>query len=172
MSELIVLLSGRIAGIVSQDRRGRLKFIYDEGWRSARGSYPLSLSMPLAASEHGHDTVDAFIWGLLPDNEFVLDRWAKKFQVSARSAFALISMVGEDCAGSVQFVRPDRLDAVLNEAGGEIEWLDERDIAARLKSLRDDHSSWRRPGDTGQFSLAGAQPKTALLWQGKWGLPS
>jgi len=34
-------------------------------------------------------------------------------------------------------------------------------------------SAWRIPRDTGQFSLAGAQPKTALLFQdGKWGVPS
>jgi serine/threonine-protein kinase HipA len=39
--------------------------------------------------------------------------------------------------------------------------------------LRDDHAAWRLPRDTGQFSLAGAQPKTALLLQGKrWGIPS
>ena len=44
-------------------------------------------------------------------------------------------------------------------------------IAAEL--LRDDYSAWRRHGDAGQFSLAGAQPKTGLLLQdGKWGVPS
>lgn len=171
--ELIVLLSDREVGRVRQDQRGRLKFVYNDEWREARGSYPLSLSMPLAASEHPHDVIEAFIWGLLPENELVLERWAKKLQVSPRSAFALISHVGEDCAGAVQFVRPDRLDAVLNSGPGDIDWLDESDIASRLKTLREDHSAWRRPGDTGQFSLAGAQPKTALLLQdGKWGVPS
>jgi serine/threonine-protein kinase HipA len=172
-SELIVLLSDREVGRVRQDQRGRLKFIYNDEWREARGSYPLSLSMPLAASEHPHDVIESFIWGLLPENELVIERWAKKLQVSPRSAFALISHVGEDCAGAVQFVRPDRLDAVLNSGPGDIDWLDESDIATRLKTLREDHSAWRRPGDTGQFSLAGAQPKTALLLQdGKWGVPS
>jgi serine/threonine-protein kinase HipA len=171
--ELIVLLSDREVGCVRQDQRRRLKFIYNDEWREAHGAYPLSLSMPLAASEHPHDVIEAFIWGLLPENELVLERWAKKFQVSARSAFALISQVGEDCAGAVQFVRPDRLDAVLNSGPGDIDWLDEFDIATRLKTLREDHSAWRRPSDTGQFSLAGAQPKTALLLQdGKWGIPS
>jgi serine/threonine-protein kinase HipA len=171
--ELIVLLSDREVGSVRQDQRGRLKFTYKDEWREARGAYPLSLSMPLAASEHPHDVIEAFIWGLLPENELVLERWAKKFQVSARSAFALISQVGEDCAGAVQFVRPDRLDAVRNSGSGDIDWLDESDIAIRLKTLREDHSAWRRPSDTGQFSLAGAQPKTALLLQdGKWGIPS
>jgi serine/threonine-protein kinase HipA len=171
--ELIVLLSDREVGRVRQEQRGRLKFIYNDEWREARGAYPLSVSMPLAASEHPHDVIDAFIWGLLPDNAAILESWARKFQVSARSAFALISQVGEDCAGAVQFVRPDRLDAVRDEGPGDIGWLDESDIAMRLKMLREDHSAWRRPGDTGQFSLAGAQPKTALLLQdGKWGVPS
>lgn len=171
--ELIVLLSDREVGRVRQDQRGRLKFVYNDEWREARGSYPLSLSMPLAASEHPHDVIEPFVWGLLPENELVIERWAKKLQVSPRSAFALISHVGEDCAGAVQFVRPDRLDAVLNSGPGDIDWLDESDIASRLKTLREDHSAWRRPGDTGQFSLAGAQPKTALLLQdGKWGVPS
>ncbi|MBM4296446.1 MAG: type II toxin-antitoxin system HipA family toxin [Deltaproteobacteria bacterium] len=170
---LIVLLGDREVGRVRQDQRGKLKFIYNDEWREAGGAYPLSLSMPLAASEHPHDVIEAFIWGLLPENELVLERWAKKFQVSARSAFALISHVGEDCAGAVQFVRPDRLDAVLHSGSGDIDWLDESDIAIRLKTLRQDHSAWRRPGDTGQFSLAGAQPKTALLLQDKkWGIPS
>ena len=46
-------------------------------------------------------------------------------------------------------------------------------IAERLRALREDHSAWRIPRDTGQFSLAGAQPKTALLFENKkWGVPS
>ena len=172
MNELIVLLAEKEVGRVKQDPRGRLKFIYNDTWREARGAYPLSLSMPLAASEHPHSVIDAFIWGLLPDNQLIIERWARKFQVSPRNAFALISNVGEDCAGAVQFVKPDRLKTLLSDTG-DIIWLEEKDIAERLKSLREDHAAWRRPGDTGQFSLAGAQPKTALLFQGgKWGIPS
>jgi len=109
----------------------------------------------------------------LPDNELVLNRWATKFQVSARNVFALISHVGEDCAGAVQFVIPDRLDAIRRGKEDKIEWLDEPDIAKRLQMLREDHAAWRLARDTGQFSLAGAQPKTALLLQNKrWGIPS
>ena len=172
-NELVVLLEGNEVGRVHNDARGRLSLVYDNKWRDAPGSYPLSLSMPLAAQEHGSAPVQAFLWGLLPDNEQVLDRWAKKFQVSARNVFALISHVGEDCAGAVQFVAPDRLEALKNGKADQVEWLDEAEIAKRLKALREDHSAWRLPRDTGQFSLAGAQPKTALLLQkGKWGIPS
>jgi len=171
--ELVVLLAGRVTGMVRHDRRGRLTFTYDEGWRGTPGSWPLSLSMPLAAAGHGHKPIEAFLWGLLPDNEIVLDRWGRRFQVSARNAFALMVHVGEDCAGAVQFVRPERLDGFLGEGPGEIEWLDEAGVAARLRLLRADHAAWRSPGDVGQFSLAGAQPKTALFYEDdRWGVPA
>ena len=171
--ELVALLAGNEIGRVRHDARSRLTFVYDSNWRGTSGAYPLSLSMPLAAEEHGPAAVQAFLWGLLPDNERVLDRWARKFQVSARNVFALISHVGEDCAGAVQFVRPDRLEVLKSGKDDKVEWLDEPAIATRLQTLREDHSAWRLPRDTGQFSLAGGQPKTALLLQqGRWGVPS
>jgi serine/threonine-protein kinase HipA len=106
--ELVALLDGKEIGRVHNDARGRLTFVYDDEWRKAPDAYPLSISAPLAAREHGPSAVQAFLWGLLPDNELVLSRWATKFQVSARNAFALLSHVGEDCAGAVQFVTPER----------------------------------------------------------------
>lgn len=172
-SELIALLAGKEIGRVQRDAHGRLSFSYSDAWRAELDAYPLSLSMPLAAKEHRRSAIEGFLWGLLPDNERVLDRWAAKFQVSARNVFALLSHVGEDCAGAVQFVTPDRLDAIRSGAEDRIEWLKEADIADRLKTLRTDHAAWRLPSDTGQFSLAGAQPKTALLLDGnRWGIPS
>lgn len=171
--ELIALLDGHEIGRVRREPKARLTFVYDSDWREADDAYPLSLSMPLAAAEHGPGVVEPFLWGLLPDNERVLDRWARRFQVSARDPFALIANVGEDCAGAVQFVRPDRLDEVQSGAADKVEWLAEADIAERLHELSEDHAAWRLPRDTGQFSLAGAQPKTALLFDnGRWGIPA
>jgi serine/threonine-protein kinase HipA len=110
---------------------------------------------------------------LLPDNELVLDRWAKRFQVSARNAFRLIANVGEDCPGAIQFVRPERLDSLLAGANDSITWLSSSDLAGRMRTLRDDAGAGRVARDTGQFSLAGGQPKTALLRKGnRWGIPS
>jgi serine/threonine-protein kinase HipA len=171
-NELVALLDGREVGRV-QSIRGRLTFIYNDAWRNDADAYPLSLSMPVAAKEHSHALTEAFLWGLLPDNEAVLSRWANKFQVSARNVFALLSHVGEDCAGAVQFVTPDRLEALLTGGEDSVTWLSEDDIAQRLAILREDHAAWRLARDTGQFSLAGAQPKTALLLQeDRWGIPS
>jgi serine/threonine-protein kinase HipA len=146
-SELVTLLGGEEIGRVRNEARNRLTFVYDDDWRKAGIAYPLSLSMPLAAKEHGPSVVQAFLWGLLPDNERVLDRWAAKFQVSARNVFALISHVGEDCAGAVQFVTPDRLEAVRGGKEDKVDWVDEPDIAKRLQTLRADHAAWRLPRD-------------------------
>jgi serine/threonine-protein kinase HipA len=172
-TQLIALANGREMGTITY-RNARLSFVYDELWRQDPHSYPLSLSMPLASAQHGHSRIEPFLWGLLPDNDRVLENWGRRFQVSPRNPFRLIANVGEDCAGAVQFVRPERLEPLLTEpATREVEWLTEDDLAERLSILRADHAAWRAATDTGQFSLAGAQPKTALLYQrGRWGIPS
>jgi serine/threonine-protein kinase HipA len=170
----LLAVSGKTAvGRVLRNNNGRLKFLYEEAWRSSDDAFPLSLSMPLTSAEHSHERIDTFLWGLLPDNAAVLDHWGRQFQVSPRNAFALLSHVGEDCAGAVQFIPPERLDAVLTKRPEPVLWLTEQEVAERLRILRADHSAWRLQGDTGLFSLAGAQPKTALLFEkGRWGVPS
>lgn len=172
MDELLVFGDGRQMGRLTQ-KQGRLAFTYSDDWRGAEGAYPLSTSMPLVSKEHGHREVTAFLWGLLPDNEQVLQRWARSFQVSARNPFALLSHVGEDCAGAVQFVTEERAPAFLKETGDNaVEWLSEKEMGRRLTTLKQDAGAGRAPRDTGQFSLAGAQPKTALYFNGKkWGIP-
>jgi serine/threonine-protein kinase HipA len=138
----------------------RFSFTYDEAWREGRSATPLSLSMPLAQRDHVDAPVRAFLWGLLPDNEQVLARWAHDYQVSARNPFALLRHVGEDCAGAAQFVRPERVNAIM--AGeGDIQWLTDAQVAERLRILRRDPTAWH-DRNSGQFSLAGAQAKTAL----------
>jgi serine/threonine-protein kinase HipA len=173
--DLHVLLGGRHIGDVRIDRSSKLIFVYDDAWRGFEGAIPLSLSMPLVASEHPHARIEPFLWGLLPDNALILERWAKRHHVSARNAFALLEHTGEDCAGAVQLVRPDRLKVMLdrNSTTKHVQWLDESEIAERLRLLSIDPSAWRAEADAGQFSLGGAQPKTALLrMKGRWGVPS
>ena len=170
---LVVIADRRTMGEIRRDRRGRLMFVYDNRWRAMDEAYPLSLSMPLTVAQHEHGRIEPWLWGLLPDNEVILDRWGRRFHVSPRNAFAMLSAVGEDCPGAIQLVRPDRVDDVLRDDDLQIEWLTEADIAERLRGLRHDQAAWRMARDAGQFSLAGAQPKTALLFDGqRWGVSS
>lgn len=172
MTELFVLINGSMAGRVYADRRGRLKFTYDDDWRNSRDAIPLSLSLPLATKHHESDSVAVVLWGFLPDNEHILQRWAGQFHVSPRNPLALLGHVGEDCAGAAQFVRVDRVDAILGNGPGAVDWLDEATVAERLRQVRGDASATRRQDDIGQFSLPGAQPKIALHWDNRrWGIP-
>lgn len=170
--ELVALLFGDQAGRVH--RKGdRLSFTYDEAWRRRDDVTPLSLSMPLAGATHGHRPIEAYLWGLLPDNDRVLQAWGREFQVSPGNPFALLAHVGEDCAGAIQFAAPERVAALLEERPPEIAWQTEEEIGAHLRRLRDDPSAWREARDGGQFSLAGTQRKTALYFEdGRWGIPS
>jgi serine/threonine-protein kinase HipA len=173
MSELLALLNGRVVGVVQQSSNGDVSFTYDDGWRDRAEAYPLSLSMPLTKREHADAVVRAFMDGLLPDNRAILERWAVEFRVSPRNPFALLQHMGEDCAGAVQFVRAERLDSVLDPGQSTVDWLTEEEVGARLRDLVEAQGRGRLPGDHGQFSLAGAQPKTALFYTGgRWGIPS
>jgi len=170
---LLVILDDVVAGTLTRLSGGRLRFDYDAAYQRRRGHTPLSLSMPIQVSSHPHQQIDPWLWGLLPDNDAVLRRWARQFQVSPSSAFSLLSTpIGEDCAGAVRFAPPDELERVLGR-GGEVTWLEEDEVAQRLRELREDSTAWLGRSFTGQFSLAGAQAKTALLLdEDRWGVPS
>ena len=168
---LIVRLGETIVGNIEQTRN-ELRLTYEDAWRQSPASYPLSLSMPLVQAEHQDEVVRPWLEGLLPDSEVVLRSWAREFGASARNPFSLLSHVGEDLPGAVQLLRPDRVDTVAGR-GGTVRWLTEEELEERLRGLVDNHAAWRVQGDTGYFSLAGAQPKTALLFdEGRWGVPS
>ena len=142
------------------------------------GAYPLSLSMPLSADKYENSKIEPWLWGLLPDNPYILDSWGKQFHVSPRNVFALLAKTGEDCAGAVQLIRPDRLDDILKGSDDDLNvyWLTESDIAECLRALQKNPAAWHSAHDTSKFSLAGAQPKTALYslyFNGQfWGVPS
>ncbi len=169
MNALHVLLDGAVVATI-HEVGGDLELVYETSWVENPSAHPLSLSMPVAKLRH-RTPVRPFLWGLLPDNDAILERWGQRFGVSARNPFRLLAHVGEDCAGAVQLVRGDRLDAVDPSQSG-IDWIDDDEVSDRLKRLEVDHSATRLPSDGGQFSLAGAQPKLALLrHEGRWGVP-
>lgn len=171
-TDLTVLLGGRRAATLTQGEGGVLDLTYDDDYRAESGALPVSLSMPLSEPTYRGAVVRAFCQNLLPDNERVLERWGREFQVSAGNPFALLRHVGEDCAGAVQFVRSERVPMLLARAGSVTPLTDE-DVADRLRTLRRDPAAWHLSG-AGQFSLAGAQAKTALHLDpvtGRWGDP-
>ena len=174
---LAVLMRGRVAGTLERTANNLLRFEYDPIYSADDDATPVSLSMPLAVRVHADTTarrtVSNVLWGLLPDDELVLDRWARHYQVRATSPlFLLGTPVGEDCAGAVSFSRSDDVGEHLAREGG-VEWLTDDDVAGLLSDLRRDRTTWLGRDFAGQFSLAGAQAKTALVFEdGRWGRPT
>lgn len=173
--ELIVALQGRVAGTLRRGKApGSHTFSYADGWRSDPAAFPLSLSLPLASRTHDGPRVSYYLRGLLPDNEARLNAIAFRYGVAPDDPFALLSHVGEDCPGAVQFARPDRLAAVEGEGVGKVQWLSEHEVADILRELRSGDPD-RPTVNTGQFSLPGALAKVALTWNPRtrrWGQPS
>lgn len=166
---LVALMNGHRIGVVEREG-SRLRFVYDGGWVQHGPGFPISLSMPMTERSHGHDKIYPWLWNLLPDNERTLTLMAAQHDVSAKNPFALLWKTGEDCPGAIQFVEEGRVDHL--KLGGEIEWLTDEQIGERLRRLKVEASTGRREGE-GQFSLPGAQPKTALCRiDGRWGIPS
>jgi serine/threonine-protein kinase HipA len=171
-SELVVLMGEAIAGTLTESARG-LELRYDDAYRARNAPTPLSVTMPVQVQVHGNRVVTPWLRGLLPDNEAVLARWARQFHAAASSPFSLLSTpVGEDCAGAVRFAPPDELARMLGRPG-TVRRLTDAEVAQRLRDLRTDTTAWLGADFTGQFSLAGAQAKTALVHDGdRWGLPT
>ena len=157
--DLATFIDGCSAGTLSQDRNGRLRFVYNSDYPA--DATPLSPRLSVVGGEYTHADVAPFIAGLLPDNDQVLDRWGRLFGVSPRNAFAILAHVGSDCAGAVQFVPSDSVGELDS---GALEPLTVTDVAQMLRDLRTDPYTWQQPSVArgGHFSLAGAQTKFAL----------
>lgn len=174
MKTLNVLMGGLPIGIITQKSNGSIAFEYSESWLSSARKLPLSFSMPLTQPHYEGRRLENFLWNLLPDNGDTLRAWGREFGVSYKNVFALLEVVGEDCAGAVQFVTDEWLKSNNQGQGDQVQWLDDAEIESRLKRLVENRTwSGRTSSDRGHFSLAGAQPKFALLNKGgKWGVPS
>lgn len=165
-------MGGKVVGILDGADRRNLRIVYDDEWSKNEASTPLSVSLPLTGREHSGQKVANYLWGLLPDNDRVLARWAAAYQCSATDVFGLLRGVGSDVAGAARYLRPDeRADESVE---GAIDELGEADVAALLREVRSDTSAWNVRG-RGHWSLAGAQAKIALAYDEErriWGLPS
>ena len=167
--QLHVLINSVLVGVVSQDDRGQLSFRYDRDWPERGRGLLLSLSMPFDRALHKHQVISTYMRGLLPDNEQILQRLGNRYHVPS-NPFALLAHMGEDCPGAVQLIAPQRIEEMQGHEG--VDWIDENEVANRLKAVGNDASMTRMTGDPGQFSLGGMQPKIALYYDNdRWGIP-
>lgn len=159
---LLTFIGGTFAGTLSQDEHGLRSFRYEGGYSGV----PLSLSMPISNKVYRGRVVDAYLLGLLPDDERVRREAGRRFGVSGNNPYALLSYMGLDCPGAVQFLRPEEEELVRRPE--ELRLLTDHEIAERLRPVsRRQEDTWLRYEE--RWSLGGSQSKFALRQQGgKW----
>jgi serine/threonine-protein kinase HipA len=165
---LNVFLNGRHVGQLRRDTSGAIEFQYDPSWLAWDNAIPVSLSLPLREERFVGAPVVAVFENLLPDNDTIRRRVAERSGAAGIDPHSLLTAIGRDCAGALQFI-PDTEET---KPFGHIEGrrLADGEIGAILKDLGTNPLGIA----DGEFriSLAGAQEKTALLrWKGRWYRP-
>ncbi len=162
---LSVYLNSTFVGRLWLDEERRFVFQYDETWLCDADAIPLSLSLPLRADVFGDSPskgkVRAFFSNLLPEAE-LRSNIAKRLGLSEKNDFALLKVVGGECAGAVTIL-PDGVGL-----SGKVEYrqLDDNALNSLIKDLP------KRPmlaGEQGiRLSLAGVQNKLPVYYDGQY----
>jgi serine/threonine-protein kinase HipA len=162
--QLAVILGGRVVAHVERTRAGVLRLTYEPDARGETDT-PVSLSLLPTVGTFTGDSVDGFLWGLLPDNDRALTAIGSRYRADPRDPLSLLAAVGKDCAGAVQLCTPDEVDATIDRDGTLVP-VTESDIEMRLAELRtDENAGWVMPGE--HWSLGGSQQKFPLRRTGE-----
>lgn len=159
MNQLIVYYQEKVVGELTFDKDERLNFRYDTNWLLFKDRFPLSLALPLEDKIYGHIETKSFFENLLPEGEIkdLLEAHGKK---SLKTEFGFLQEFGGDCAGAFRIL-PEKLKVTQQKTPRKelrlsliYKYLSEK------KSLTD--VLLNKEG--GQFSLAGAQDKFAVIY--------
>ena len=167
---LNVFLNNRHVGRLTKQSSGAIDFAYDDSWLEWEHAIPVSLSLPLRKTRYLGDPVAAVFENLLPDSRPIRTRVAERVGARGTDAFSLLSKIGRDCVGALQFMPVDDIPPRATTIEGTP--IAEDEIAAMIANLA------RAPLGIGEdddfrISIAGAQEKTALLrHEGAWLKPT
>ena len=164
---LRVFLNNRLVGHLQKEPGGAIFFRYDTQWLSGQNAVPVSLSLPLREDAYRGGDVVAVFENLLPDSDALRSRVAERVGADGADAYSLLSQIGRDCVGALQFVpEGDSIPKQASHIDGAI--ISDKEIETLLADLDRTPLGLKREEDF-RISVAGAQEKTALLrWQGKW----
>lgn len=159
---LSVYLNNRLVGHLNKEPSGAIEFQYDESWLAWEHALPVSLSLPLREDSYRGAPVAAVFENLLPDSDALRRRVAEKVGAQGADAYSLLTAIGRDCVGALQFIADgdqpiDAMPLIEGEA------VDDEGIEKLLRSLTQAPLGLSRDDDF-RISVAGAQEKTALLW--------
>jgi serine/threonine-protein kinase HipA len=167
---LNVFLNGRVVGVLRREATGAIDFRYEANWLAWESTFPISLSLPLREDRYiGAPVINVFD-NLLPDSDPIRRRVAERVGAEGTDAYSLLTALGHDCVGALQFL-PDGIDpGIVGSADGKA--VSDDDIADIIKNLASAPLGLGEDEDF-RISIAGAQEKTALLRKdGRWFKPT
>src|SRR6056297_2083564 len=115
---LNVFLNGRIVGQLFREASGAISFVYDASWLAWENTLPVSLSLPLREDRYVGAPVMAVFENLLPDNEPIRRRVAERVGADGTDAYSLLSSIGRDCVGALQFLPEGKEPQALDKLSG------------------------------------------------------
>jgi serine/threonine-protein kinase HipA len=164
--QLQVYLNADLVGVWLKEASGAIVFRYDPSWVAREDAVPISLSLPLREDAFKGEPVQAVFENLLPDSEALRRRVAERIGAEGTDAYSLLSRIGRDCVGALQFLPQGEKAGASRRIEGEL--LDESALEALLKKLGRIPLGLDEEGDF-RISVAGVQEKTALLYhEGHW----
>lgn len=163
---LNVFLNSRLVGQLVREPSGGVSFAYARDWLDWEHRMPVSLSLQLQENRYIGAPVMAVFDNLLPDSDLIRRRVAERVGAEGVDAFSLLSQIGRDCIGALQFLPDGQEPQPMSKLTGEV--VNEAQIGAILSDLDLAPLGIRRENDF-RISVAGAQEKTALLRKdGQW----
>lgn len=166
--------NGTYIGRWTVSARGDMELRYDPAWRASAVGRPLSLSLPFGLGDEplNSPAVEHYFDNLLPDSPAIRKRVAERFRTGSVEAFDLLSAIGRDCVGALQFLP----EGAAPEGHDRVEGVEVDEAAIERHLLEvvtpDRFGAARDPDDDFRISLAGAQEKDAFLrWNGRWMKP-
>lgn len=167
---LDVYMNRRKVGQYFRDPDGAFAFTYAADWLAWENTLPISRALPLRSERYVGPPVIAVFENLLPDSDAIRRRVAERVGADAMDAYSLLSRIGRDCVGALQFLPEGEVPEDSRVLAGEP--LSDGQIAAMLKDLGRTPLGIRAERNF-RISVAGAQEKTALLFHdGQWVEPT
>ncbi len=171
-STLDIWMNGELVGHWTV-ARGSSTLTYERSWIESDKVRSLSLSLPITASrEIRGQVVTHYFDNLLPENEHIRERLARRFRTRDADAFSLLEAIGRDCVGAVQLLPEGRAPDGWNRVDAEP--LTDDQIGRFLAAVPSERALGlgAAADDLFRISLAGAQEKTALTRVGdRWCRP-
>jgi serine/threonine-protein kinase HipA len=167
---LNVFLNSRLVGVLRRESTGAIDFQYTRDWLDWRGTFPVSLSLPLREDRYiGAPVINVFD-NLLPDSDPIRKRVAERVGADGTDAFSLLTALGHDCVGALQFLCEGIDPGTAGDIAGKP--VSDREVANIIKNLAAAPLGMGEDKDF-RISIAGAQEKTALLRKdGQWFKPT